>query len=84
MKKLVNDGRDSRHNGWKAVKLLPNVRKFRIEISGLDKLFAVFNIKKHTKPKIRFEPHENKPLNRYIQHQFRRMDSLAKTQPLAF
>lgn len=82
MNKSVNDDRDNRHAGWKAINWIPNVRKFSVRVSGMDKLFAFFGIEKRMKPELRFEPGKNKPLNRYIEHQFRRMDYFAKDKPL--
>jgi len=82
MKKSRNKVQDQPHNGYKAVKLLPNVRKFKVEISGYDMLFAAFGIEKRLNPKLKFEFHTNGSLNRYVLQQFNRMTACAKTDPV--
>lgn len=82
MKKVVGENRAKIHNGYKAVKFLPNVRKFRIEVSGLDKIFALFGIRKRLKPKMKFIYHSNGHLNRYVSNQLDRMSACAKTDPV--
>lgn len=70
MKKDLGNTREKKHN----VKLLPNARKFSIVISNWDKLFALCNIERREyKPNIDITPHTNGHLNRYIEHQIRRM-----------
>jgi len=82
MKKSTNKSQDYSHNGYKALKLLPNVRKFKVEISGYDMLFAAFGIEKRLKPKMKFEFHTNGSLNRYVLQQLNRMSTCAKTDPV--
>jgi hypothetical protein len=82
MNKSTNGDQDYRHNGYKAVKLLPNVRKFRIEVSQMDIIFALFGIEKRLKPKMKFFYHTNKSLNRYVLHQLNRMTKSCKTNPI--
>jgi len=82
MKKSRNKVQDQPHNGYKAIKLLPNVRKFKVEISGYDMLFAAFGIEKRLNPKLKFEFHTNGSLNRYVLQQFNRMTACAKTDPV--
>lgn len=81
MNKNIHGDRDRLHNGFKAVKLLPNVRKFTIEISNYDKIFAAFGIQKRMAPKLKFEYHTNGSLNRYVKHQLERMSDCAITDP---
>jgi hypothetical protein len=82
MNKRVDGNQDYSHNGYKAVKLLPNVRRFRVEISSYDILFALFGINKRLAPKMKFEFHTNRSLNRYVLHQLNRMTVCAKTDPV--
>lgn len=82
MNKSTNGGQDYLHNGYKAVKFLPNVRKFRIEISDYDTLFALYGVEKRLKPKMKFEFHTNNSLNRYVRVQLDRMSTYAKTDPV--
>ena len=82
MKKTTNGDQDYHHNGYKALKLLPNVRKFRIEVSDYDILFAMFGIQKRVKPKMEFKFHTNGSLNRYVINQLDRMSACAKTDPV--
>lgn len=69
-----------RHIGWKSIKWLPNVREFKIEVGVLDKLFMKHNVLKKTKAILAFKPHVNKSKNRYILHQFKRMDESLRHQ----
>jgi hypothetical protein len=82
MKKSTNGGQDYQHNGYKAVKFLPNVRRFKIEISDYDTLFALYGIEKRLSPKMKFMYHTNGSLNRYVKHQLNRMSTCAKTDPI--
>lgn len=82
MKKLDNGSQENIHNGYKAFKLLPNVRKFVVEISEYDKLFALFGIQKRMSPRMRFKFHTNGHLNRYVKHQLNRMSDCANTDPI--
>lgn len=82
MKKETKDGRDYPHNGYKAVKLLPNVRNFKVKISNYDIIFALHGIKKRLPPKMEFTPHTNKSMNRYIVHQLDRMTKCAVSNPV--
>jgi len=82
MKKSTSVSQDQKHNGFKAVRLLPNVRKFRIEISSYDEIFALFGIEKRLSPKMKFDFHTNGSLNRYVKKQLERMSACAKTNPV--
>jgi hypothetical protein len=82
MKKLTNGDQDRPHNGFLAYKPLPNVRKFKVEVSNYDKIFAAFGIQKRLAPKMKFEYHTNGSLNRYVDKQFERMSDCAKTDPI--
>jgi hypothetical protein len=53
-----------------------------VEISGMDKLFAAFGVEKKLDPVLKFEKHTNGKLNRFIRHQFQRIDKCASTNPL--
>lgn len=55
-------------------KLLPNCRKFKIELGLWDKTFAKHNLDKRLAPEITIEPHTNKAINRYIMHQVKRLN----------
>lgn len=63
-----------RHNGWASIKWIPNVREFKIEVGVIDRLFQQHGIEKKTPAILEFKPHTNKSANRYIKHQFNRMD----------
>jgi hypothetical protein len=82
MKKLRDKTQDQLHNGFKAYKPLPNVRKFTIEISNYDKIFAAYGIKKRLEPKMKFVYHTNGSLNRYVEKQLERMSDCARTDPI--
>lgn len=84
MKKVDGAKQDNAHNGWKLIKFLPNVKRFKVIISGFDAVFALFGIDKRLAPTLEFKRHTNARLNRYIKHQFRRMENCAKTNPLLF
>jgi hypothetical protein len=82
MKKHTEGDQDYPHNGFLAYKPLPNVRKFRVEVSNYDRIFAAFGIQKRLAPKMKFEYHTNGSLNRYVDKQFERMSDCAKTDPI--
>lgn len=84
MKNDTSDKRDNYHNGYKALRLLPNVKKFIVEVSDMDKLFAEHGINKRLSPKIRFKFHTNGSLNRYVLHQLDRMTDCCQTDPKKF
>jgi len=58
---------------WGPFKKLPNVRKFRVEISNYDEIFLKHGVKKRLQPKFTFERYNNQKLNRYMEHQLKRM-----------
>lgn len=82
MKKAVGRSQDTIHKGWKVVKLLPNVKQFKVIISNFDVIYAAFGIDKRLPPKLEFKRHNNHRINRYIKHQFTRMEAFSKTNPL--
>lgn len=87
LSKMKNDAMDKRdycHNGYKALKLLPNVKQFYVEVSDYDKLFAAHGIEKRLAPKMKFKFHTNGSLNRYVLHQLDRMSDCALTDPKKF
>lgn len=58
---------------WGPFKRIPNVRRFSIVLSEFDPLFEKFGITKRFKPTLKYTPHHNNRLNRYMEHQLRRM-----------
>lgn len=58
---------------WGPFKKLPNVSKFSVEISDYDELFQKWGINKRKSPNIKYEPHRNNKLNKYLYHQLKRM-----------
>lgn len=82
-KKTVGATQEIAHKGWKAVKLLPNVKTFKVIISNFDIMFAAFGIEKRLPPQLEFKRHTNNRKNRYIKHQFTRMEKLCVNNPLA-
>jgi len=58
---------------WGPFKKLPNVRKFKVEISNYDEIFLKHGVKKRLQPKFTFERYNNQKLNRYMEHQLKRM-----------
>jgi len=64
-------------------KLLPDCRKFRIELKGEDLLFAMHDVDKRLKPTITIIPYTNKKVNRYLDHQVRRLNK-AISNPTLF
>lgn len=84
MKKVEAANQEKAHKGWKVVKLLPNVRQFKVIISGFDTVFALFGIEKRLPPQMEFKRHSNGKLNRYIKHQFTRMENNCTSNPLLF
>lgn len=60
---------------WGPYKKLPNVRSFAIELKGLDTLLLKFGITKRVdKATVKYTPYSNGKLNRYFEHQLRRME----------
>jgi len=82
MQKAVGVNQDVTHNGWKVVKLLPNVKQFKVVISSFDTIFAAFGIERRLPPTLEFKRHNNSRYNRYIKHQFRRMEAYSISNPL--
>jgi len=52
---------------------VPNVRDFHIDLGKLDLFWALFGISKRLSVKITIEPYKNKKINRYVEHQIRRL-----------
>jgi hypothetical protein len=82
MKKALGGNQEIPHNGWKAVKLLPNVKRFKVIISNFDVMFAAFGIEKRLPPTLEMKRHSNNKMNRYIKHQFNRIEKHAVSKPL--
>lgn len=70
-----------KHEGWKAVKRIPNVKDFKIEIQDFDDLFMKHGIQKRKVPIIIYDRHTNSSYNRYIKHQFARIERYSKLNP---
>lgn len=68
-------------NIWGPFQKLPNVRKFNVEISDFDPLFQEYGINKRLAPKLKYTNHRNNHLNKYMEHQLKRMTFAS---PLAF
>jgi hypothetical protein len=58
------------------MELLPNVKSFKISLRTYDFIFKMFGIDRKHKPIINIEPlsKTNYQMNRYVIHQFKRMD----------
>jgi hypothetical protein len=71
-------GNDPNKNSFSILpfKKLPNVRKFRVEISDYDDLFKKHGIKKRLPPRFTFEKYANERHNRYMVKQLKRMSHL--------
>jgi hypothetical protein len=54
-------------------KKIPDVRKFEIELSNYDVLYAALGIRKRWSPTLHFTHHKNRSMNRYILNQKRRL-----------
>jgi hypothetical protein len=52
---------------------VPNVKEFSINLGKLDLFFALFGIQKRLNVEIKIEPYKNKGINRYVEHQVRRL-----------
>lgn len=59
---------------WGPFKRLPNVRNFEVELNDYDPLFAKYGIRKRIAPNLKYEPHNNNKLNRYVYHQLKRLE----------
>lgn len=60
-------------NVWGPFKSLPNVSKFKLDISDFDPLFLRYGIKKRLSPKISWLPANNNRVNRYVWIQLHRL-----------
>lgn len=65
---------------WKVVKaenmglkLLPNIRDFRISLAGRNELFEQIGINVKETPRLKFEPWRNKGANRFVVWQYLRL-----------
>lgn len=67
-------------NKQMGIKLLPDVAEFRIKLGRDDELFKWAGIKRKLEPELTFEAGRNKRINRYVVHQFLRLER-ARTQP---
>lgn len=60
---------------WTPFKRIPDVRDMKITLSGIDTLMLQFNIRKRVKEaKIEYSPYSNRSLNRFFEHQLRRLE----------
>lgn len=55
---------------------IPNVGKFEITLSGLEEFLLKFNLKLRLKPQIKMEKYNNSSINRYIEHQVKRLNKM--------
>lgn len=72
LKKVIKD-----HN--LGIRLLPDVKRFEIELTDMDFVFKFYGIDKREGPaKIKGTPFVNREINRYIVNQFLRLERLKK------
>jgi len=57
---------------------IPNVKNFNVAVKDYDWLVALFGLRLRFKPTISIEEYKNKGMNRYIEHQVRRLDKCMK------
>lgn len=67
------DIKDTRYN-LGCFKRLPDARGFEIKLSQYDWLLARFGLKIRFKPTLKWQRYNNKGINRYLEHQIRRLD----------
>lgn len=68
----------------KVYRRLPDVKEFRVKIQDFDPLFEEHGIKKRFAPLLEFERYSNRPLNRYIEHQEKRLEKYRISDPERF
>jgi len=56
------------------IKLLPDVKDFKVKVNTMDWLFELFGIVKREAPAITYEPYKNRSMNRYLVHQMLRLE----------
>lgn len=66
------------------LKLLPNVRDFEIEINKFDQLFLKYGITKRIKPDFNYQRYTNGAINKYLDHQERRLIRAGDKDPKVF
>jgi hypothetical protein len=72
LKKVIKD-----HN--LGIRLLPDVKRFDIELTDMDFVFKFYGIDKREGPaKIKGTPFVNREINRYVVNQFLRLERLKK------
>jgi len=63
------------------LKLLPDVRWFRVETQLPDELFGAFQVKRKEPAKLEVVPFTNRKINRYVVWQFIRLRDRRKKGP---
>lgn len=72
---LKGGATDPRIELWKPWHPFPNVKDFRVEVSGWDELFMQYGIRRREEPgRLVFNKYKNKPVNRFVEHQILRMN----------
>jgi len=62
---------------------IPDVSDFEIKLSDKDPIAEKHGLDKKFKPLLKFIPYSNKSLNRYMEHQIRRLNN-SRSQPKKF
>lgn len=62
------------HNVWYPFSRIPDVRSFKVQLSGYDWVFAMFGFRKRMKPGFELDPYTNRKFNRYMEHQLSRLE----------
>lgn len=71
--------RSTPHFNIKPFKRMPNVREFKVKVRSYDWLLALFGLKKRIEPEYEWTKYNNKKINRYIDHQIKRLDNCRRT-----
>jgi hypothetical protein len=68
--------RDVKRYDWTPFKRIPDVSDMTISLSKMDDIMLKFNVVKRCNgAKLTYSPYSNKSVNRYFEHQLRRMGS---------
>jgi len=78
----VRENKTGRILGSPWVKL-PNVRSFNVQLSLSDPIFALFGIEKKYKPTLFLDSYRANGINRYLEHQVRRLTK-ARNDPRVY
>jgi hypothetical protein len=69
------EGDDSRVSIWRNIRPIPNVSSFRINARVFDQFLVKFGLLRKTGGSVEIIPYRNRDINRYVEHQLRRMAS---------